>query len=243
MALVQIDTLSKTYQLGGQIIRALDHVSLSIEAGEFVAVMGPSGSGKSTFMNIVGCLDRPSAGHYILDGQSVSDLPVDDLAAIRNRKIGFVFQQFHLIQQLDALANVELPMVYAGMPRIERRAHAMQALTRVGLGDRTQHKPTELSGGQQQRVAIARALVNTPAILLADEPTGALDSRTSLEIMALFQTLHREGMTVIVVTHEAEVAAFANRLIRFRDGKVKRDRLNTARDAALALIERDSEAA
>lgn len=243
MALVEITDLTRTYHLGGQSIHALNGISLSIMAGEFVAVMGPSGSGKSTFMNLVGCLDRPTSGTYVLDGERVSTQVADGLALIRNRKIGFVFQQFHLIQQLDALANVELPMIYAGIARATRRDKALAALTRVGLADRVHHKPTELSGGQQQRVAIARALVNTPAILLADEPTGALDSRTSLDIMALFQTLHRDGMTVIVVTHEAEVAAFASRVIRFRDGKVRKDRAQRARDARETLDALDGEAA
>lgn len=243
MALVEIKHLTKTYRLGGQEIRALDGVSLSVAAGEFVAVMGPSGSGKSTFMNVVGCLDRPTSGTYILGGEAVSTLTADGLAAIRNRRIGFVFQQFHLIQQIDALANVELPMIYAGVSRAGRRDKALAALGRVGLGERVHHRPTELSGGQQQRVAIARALVNTPAILLADEPTGALDSRTSLDIMALFQTLHGEGMTVIIVTHEEEVAAFANRVIRFRDGKVRSDTVQTPKDATAALAELASEAA
>ena len=243
MALVEIVDLRKTYHLGGQDIHALDGVSLEVEAGEFVAVMGPSGSGKSTFMNLVGCLDRPTAGVYRLDGEAISSLSADGLAAVRNRRIGFVFQQFHLIQEINAVANVELPMIYAGQPRALRRALGIAALGRVGLGDRLHHKPPELSGGQQQRVAIARALVNKPAILLADEPTGALDSRTSLDIMALFQTLHRDGVTVIVVTHEPEVAAFASRLIHFRDGRILNDRTHPPRDAAAALARLDGEAA
>jgi putative ABC transport system ATP-binding protein len=205
---------------------------VTIGAGEFVAVMGPSGSGKSTFMNLIGCLDRPTSGAYVLAGEEVSGMTSDQLADVRNRRIGFVFQQFHLIAQIDALANVELPMVYAGIDRKKRREKALAALKRVGLAERIHHKPLQLSGGQQQRVAIARAIVNTPAILLADEPTGALDSRTSLDIMALFQTLHREGATVIVVTHEPEVAAFASRVIRFRDGRVVADQRHVPRDAA-----------
>ncbi len=243
MALVEIVDLRKTYHLGGQDIHALDGVSVKVEAGEFVAVMGPSGSGKSTFMNLVGCLDRPTAGTYRLDGEAISTLSADGLAAVRNRRIGFVFQQFHLIQEINAVANVELPMIYAGQPRALRREMAITALARVGLGDRLHHKPTELSGGQQQRVAIARALVNKPAILLADEPTGALDSRTSLDIMALFQTLHREGVTVIVVTHEPEVAAFASRVIHFRDGRILKDNTHLPRDAAAVLAQLEGEAA
>ncbi|MBX9619095.1 MAG: ABC transporter ATP-binding protein [Hyphomicrobiales bacterium] len=243
MALVEIVDLRKTYHLGGQDIHALDGVSLQVEAGEFVAVMGPSGSGKSTFMNLVGCLDRPTAGTYRLDGEAISTLSADGLAAVRNRRIGFVFQQFHLIQEINAVANVELPMIYAGQPRSLRRGMAIAALSRVGLGDRLHHKPTELSGGQQQRVAIARALVNKPAILLADEPTGALDSRTSLDIMALFQTLHRDGVTVIVVTHEPDVAAFASRVIHFRDGRILKDSTHQPRDAAVALAQLEGEAA
>jgi putative ABC transport system ATP-binding protein len=233
--LVETRDLERRYVLGGETVMALAGVTLGIEAGEFVAVMGPSGSGKSTFMNVIGCLDRPSAGSYRLGGEEVSSLSADDLAAVRNRRIGFVFQQFHLIQQIDALANVEMPMIYAGLDRAARRAKAVAALTRVGLADRQRHKPMELSGGQQQRVAIARAIVNAPAILLADEPTGALDSTTSLDIMALFQALHAEGATVIVVTHEPDVAAFAGRVVRFRDGRVVSDARQRPRDAAAEL--------
>jgi putative ABC transport system ATP-binding protein len=235
MTLLETRNVVRRYTLGGETVQALAGVSVSIEAGEFVAVMGPSGSGKSTFMNLVGCLDRPDEGTYVLAGEEVSTLDADRLAAVRNKRIGFVFQQFHLIQQIDALANVELPMIYAGEPRRARREKAVAALTRVGLADRLHHKPTQLSGGQQQRVAIARAIVNAPAILLADEPTGALDSRTSLDIMALFQELHAEGATVIVVTHEPEVAAFANRVIRFRDGRVTSDARQSPRDARAEL--------
>jgi putative ABC transport system ATP-binding protein len=232
MALIETQKLSRSYQLGDETVRALIEVSIAVEVGDFVAVMGPSGSGKSTFMNVVGCLDRPNSGAYWLDGQEVSKLDADALAAVRNHKIGFVFQQFHLLDRLDALGNVELPMVYAGAERKDRRERAIAALRRVGLGERLHHRPTQLSGGQQQRVAVARALVNTPKMLLADEPTGALDSRTSLELIALFQELNRDGMTVVVVTHEPDVARFASRLIRFRDGRVLSDALQRPASAA-----------
>ncbi|MCZ8122947.1 MAG: ABC transporter ATP-binding protein [Magnetospirillum sp.] len=235
MALVETRNLRRVYALGGESVVALDDVSLSIEAGEFVAIMGPSGSGKSTFMNAIGCLDRPNAGTYALDGERVDALSTDELAAVRNRKLGFVFQQFNLLDKIDACANVELPMVYAGLRAGDRRPRARAALARVGLADRVHHRPTQLSGGQQQRVAIARALVNSPKLLLADEPTGALDSRTSLDIMALFQKLNAEGVTVAVVTHEPEIAAFAGRVVRFRDGRVVDDVRQTPRDAAQAL--------
>jgi putative ABC transport system ATP-binding protein len=231
MALVETHDLERRYVLGGETVMALNGVSVAIEAGEFVAVMGPSGSGKSTFMNVIGCLDRPTAGSYRLAGEEVSRFGPDELAAVRNRRIGFVFQQFHLIQQIDAQCNVELPMIYAGVDRKTRAAKAAAALARVGLAERTRHKPMQLSGGQQQRVAIARALVNDPAILLADEPTGALDSRTSLDIMALFQALHREGATVIIVTHEPEVARYAERVLRFVDGRLVADTRQQPADA------------
>lgn len=235
MALIETDKLTRLYRLGGETVHALQDVSLSVDAGDFVAVMGPSGSGKSTFMNVIGCLDRPTSGTYRLDGETISSLNGDALAAVRNRKIGFVFQQFHLLDRLDALANVELPMLYAGEDRSLRRQKAETALRRVSLGDRIHHRPTQLSGGQQQRVAVARALVNNPKMLLADEPTGALDSRTSVEIMALFQELNRDGTTVIVVTHEPDVARYATRLIRFRDGHVLSDARQKPADAAAEL--------
>jgi putative ABC transport system ATP-binding protein len=237
MALIELKNLSRFYSLGGETVKALNDVSLSIEAGEFVAVMGPSGSGKSTFMNLAGCLDRPTAGTYFLDGQEMSRLDADQLAYVRCHQIGFVFQQFNLLDRLDALANVELPLIYAGIDRRLRRERAAAALARVGLGERLHHRPTELSGGQQQRVAIARALVNEPKVLLADEPTGALDSRTSLELMALLQSLNRDGTTVIIVTHEADIGALAARLIRFLDGRVMSDIRQRQVDAAQALKE------
>jgi putative ABC transport system ATP-binding protein len=237
MALIETSKLTRLYHLGGETVHALQDVSLSVEAGDFVAVMGPSGSGKSTFMNVIGCLDRPTSGSYTLDGETISALGGDALAAVRNRKIGFVFQQFHLLDRLDALANVELPMLYAGEDRHIRREKAEAALVRVGLGERIHHRPTQLSGGQQQRVAVARALVNNPKMLLADEPTGALDSRTSVELMALFQELNRDGTTVVIVTHEPDIAAYANRLVRFLDGEVLSDRRQTPVDAAARLAE------
>jgi putative ABC transport system ATP-binding protein len=221
--LIETRQLVKVYRMGDTDVRALDGVSVGIGKGEFVSVMGPSGSGKSTFMSIVGCLDRPTSGDYRLEGKAVSEMTGDQLAAARNRHIGFVFQHFNLLARTPALENVELPLIYAGLPKKVRFERAMAMLRRVGLGDRAHHHPAQLSGGQQQRVAIARALVTEPLIILADEPTGALDSRTSVEIMALFQELNRQGMTVVLVTHEPDVARFARRLLRFRDGQLVAD--------------------
>jgi putative ABC transport system ATP-binding protein len=226
--LIHTRDLVKTYHMGGGMIRALDGVSVDIAEGDFVAVMGPSGSGKSTFMNVLGCLDRPTSGEYVLEGKRVSDLAGDELAAVRNRNIGFVFQQFNLLARTPAVENVELPLVYAGFPKKKRFEKAMAMLKKVGLGDRADHHPAQLSGGQQQRVAIARALVTEPLLILADEPTGALDSRTSLEIMALLQELNRQGMTVVLVTHEGDVARFARRILSFLDGCIVRDEQNEA---------------
>jgi putative ABC transport system ATP-binding protein len=237
MALIETENLTRLYQLGGETVSALGGVSICVDEGDFVAVMGPSGSGKSTFMNVIGCLDKPTSGVYRLDGEMISSLDADALAAVRNRKLGFVFQHFHLLDRLDALANVELPMIYAETERQSRKEKAAAALRRVGLGERIHHRPTQLSGGQQQRVAIARALVNSPKMLLADEPTGALDSRTSVELMALFQELNRDGTTVVIVTHEPDIAAYASRLIRFRDGHVLSDRRQTPVDARKELDE------
>jgi putative ABC transport system ATP-binding protein len=238
--LIRTRELCKSYRIGGaegeaSEVRALAGVSIDIAKGEFVAIMGPSGSGKSTFMNLLGCLDRPTSGEYALAGRRVSDLQGDELAAIRNRHIGFVFQSFNLLPRTSALENVELPLVYAGVAARERRRRAQEMLARVGLGERMGHQPAQLSGGQQQRVAIARALVTRPLLILADEPTGALDSRTSLEIMALFQELNRQRMTVAIVTHEPDVARFAGRILRFRDGRVVADEANGAEDAARML--------
>jgi len=219
--MIKVEGLTKTYRMGTTLVHALRGVSLEIGVGELVAIMGPSGSGKSTFMNIVGCLDRPTSGDYWLDGVNVSRRNDNQLAEIRNEKIGFVFQQFNLLARTSALRQVELPMLYNGMPN--RKARAMAALEAVGLSERSHHMPSELSGGQQQRVAIARALVNDPALLMADEPTGALDTRTGEEIMAIFQRLYREGKTVVLVTHELDIAKHCNRIIRFKDGKVLSD--------------------
>lgn len=218
--LIAVQNLSRRYRMGPQTVHALEDVSVSICRGEFVAVMGPSGSGKSTFMNLLGCLDRPDAGQYRLDGQEVAGLSSDVLATVRNRSIGFVFQSFNLLPRQTALDNVMLPMVYAGVGHAQRMERALAALDSVGLRERAGHRPTQLSGGQQQRVAIARALVNDPLLLLADEPTGALDSATSLEIIGLFQRLNRRGITIVLVTHEPEVARFAGRVLQFRDGRL-----------------------
>jgi len=220
--------LARDYDMGSEIVRALRGVSMQIRRNEYVAVMGPSGSGKSTLMNLIGCLDTPTGGEYWLDGQKVSDLGDDALARIRNKEIGFVFQTFNLLPRATALHNVELPLIYAGVGARDRRARATRALERVGLGDRMSHRPNALSGGQRQRVAIARALVNEPRILLADEPTGNLDSTTSAEIMAVFRELHRQGQTVIMVTHEQDIAAHAARVVTLHDGVVSGDQRRAA---------------
>ncbi|MCP8967555.1 ABC transporter ATP-binding protein [Ectobacillus ponti] len=220
---IQLRDITKTYQLGDQYIYALRGVNVTVNKGEFAAIMGPSGSGKSTMMNMIGCLDQPSSGDYLLEGLPVSEASDDGLALVRNLKIGFVFQNFHLLPRQSALENVELPMIYSNIPVKERRERAIRALQSVGLGERLYNKPSELSGGQQQRVSIARALINDPVILLADEPTGALDSRTSLEIMHIFQELNDAGKTVLIVTHEQEIAEYAKRIIRFRDGQIVSD--------------------
>ena len=224
--LIQIRDLHRTYQVGESEVRALDGVDLDIDTNEYVAIMGPSGSGKSTLMNILGCLDTPSRGSYQLKGKEIAERTDDELAQIRNAEIGFVFQTFNLLARADALHNVELPLVYAGMRHEERRKRAKESLTLVGLSDRMHHKPNELSGGQRQRVAIARALVNRPSIILADEPTGNLDSRTGEEIMAAFEAIWRQGNTVILVTHEADIAEHARRIVRMRDGRIESDQVN-----------------
>ncbi len=222
-ALIQIEDMTKEYKMGGETLRALDRVTLSIARGDFIAIIGPSGSGKSTLMNMIGCLDAPSSGKYWLDGEEVSQLSDNKLADIRNHKIGFIFQGFNLLNKLTALENVELPLIYRGMLSKQRREQAMDALTKVGLVERIHHRPVELSGGQQQRVAIARALAGNPPILLADEPTGALDTRTGVEVMGFIKELNAEGHTIVLITHDLEVAEQAKRIVRIQDGKLSEE--------------------
>ena len=238
---ISVRNLVKTYQVGEHVVKALRGVNLEVQRGEFLAVTGPSGSGKSTFMHIIGCLDRPTSGQYLLDGQDVSRLSKDALAAIRNKKIGFVFQGFNLLARTSAVENVELPLLYdrSGAKK-DPRALAIAALQRVGLGERLDHQPSELSGGQQQRVAIARALVTNPALILADEPTGNLDSRTSMEVMRLFQELNEQGVTIVLVTHEADVAAYAKRIVEVRDGRIRRDEPVLNRRSAAADLQQEA---
>lgn len=223
---IKIENLYKIYKLGGQSVNALDGVSLTIHKNDYVAIMGPSGSGKSTMMNILGCLDTPTKGEYILNNTDVSEMPDGDLADVRNKEIGFVFQSFNLLPRYSSLENVALPLIYAGVPREERERRATEALSVVGLTDRMLHKPSELSGGQRQRVAIARAIINNPTIILADEPTGNLDTKTSIEIMQIFEQIYKEGNTIIVVTHEEDISKYARRIVRLRDGKIESDQIN-----------------
>jgi putative ABC transport system ATP-binding protein len=234
--LIDIRDITKVYEMGEEKVQALAGVSLGVERGEYVAIMGPSGSGKSTLMNLIGCLDTPSSGSYILNGKEVARMTDDELAAIRNQEIGFVFQTFNLLPRTSAIQQVELPLVYGGFSRKERRERAIAALKAVGLGDRMTHTPNELSGGQRQRVAVARALINDPSILLADEPTGNLDSQTGAEIMALFDELNARGNTIVVVTHEEDIAAHARRIVRLLDGKIRDDRPNDRHRAPVSGV-------
>ncbi len=238
-SLISISGIGKNYVVGEETIHALLSVDLNVKKGEFVALMGPSGSGKSTLMNILGCLDSPSSGEYILNGIRVSEMTDNELAEVRNKEIGFVFQTFNLLPRSTALDNVALPLVYAGIGRVERELRANQALDNVGLANRVSHKPNELSGGQRQRVAVARALINNPSIILADEPTGNLDSKTSIEIMALLEEIHRKGNTIILVTHEEDIAMHAHRIVRMRDGKIESDLPNLNIQTVGHLIERE----
>lgn len=237
--IIETTEIKKTYRMGAEEVQALKSVSIEVNKGEYVAFMGPSGSGKSTLMNIIGCLDTPTSGVYILNGKDVSDMSENELAEVRNKEIGFVFQTFNLLPRASCLENVALPLIYAGYGKTEREEKAFQALKNVGLGDRVTHKPNELSGGQRQRVAIARALVNDPSIILADEPTGNLDSKTSHDIMELFHELHQKGNTIIMVTHEDDIAHYAHRIVRLRDGLVESDTLNPnpTRGKVMAIID------
>lgn len=243
--IIRTSEISKVYRMGAEVIRALQSISIEINEGEYVAFMGPSGSGKSTLMNIIGCLDTPSSGSYFLNGKDVSNMSESELAEVRNIEIGFVFQTFNLLPRASSLENVALPLVYAGMRRSEREERAAEVLTSVGLGDRVYHKPNELSGGQRQRVAIARALVNDPSIILADEPTGNLDTKTSYEIMDLFEALHERGNSIIMVTHEDDIAQHAQRIVRLRDGLIETDKINadykSAREAYQAYKKFEAE--
>ena len=234
--LIKTSNLSRNYYLGDNVVMALKDVSMTINKGEFLAIMGPSGSGKSTVMNLIGCLDTPTSGQFFFDNFDVANLSADELAEIRNERIGFVFQSFNLLARTSALENVQLPMMYSGADRIKRKEAAEQVLRQVGLADRMDHQPSQLSGGQQQRVAVARALVNNPSLILADEPTGALDTKTGIEIMALFQQLNSSGITIIIITHEYDVAQFANRILRFKDGEIVDEEINAERIDAEALL-------